>query len=111
MNQKIVVFVSLFIDLLAFTLILPLFPKIFDYYAANPEVNVLIKQMRLFGSCIVFNLKDLTYNFMQANINQFRELIADPAKKDSLNSVLFGGISVIDWIYGFDHSKIVRPKA
>ena len=39
MQQKIVVFISLLIDLLAFTLILPLFPKIFEYYASNENVS------------------------------------------------------------------------
>ena len=39
MKQKIVVFISLLLDLLAFTLILPLFPKIFDYYASNENVR------------------------------------------------------------------------
>ena len=39
MQQKLVVFVSLILDLLAFTLILPLFPKIFDLYASNEHVT------------------------------------------------------------------------
>jgi Na+-driven multidrug efflux pump len=39
MKQTVVVFISLLIDLLAFTLILPLFPKIFDHYNSNTDVN------------------------------------------------------------------------
>jgi len=38
MEQKLVVFISLLIDLLGFTLILPLLPKIFDFYAFNKDV-------------------------------------------------------------------------
>lgn len=41
MNQKTVVFVSLILDLLAFTLILPLFPKILDYYESIENVENL----------------------------------------------------------------------
>lgn len=39
MKQTNVVFISLIIDLLAFTLILPLLPKIFDYYESNKNVR------------------------------------------------------------------------
>lgn len=42
MKQTIVIFISLLIDLLGFTLILPLFPKIFDYYSSNPNVIHII---------------------------------------------------------------------
>ena len=41
MQQKIVIFISLVIDLVAFTLILPLFPKIFEYYGSNENVKKL----------------------------------------------------------------------
>lgn len=39
MKQTHVIFVSLLLDLLAFTLILPLFPKIFDFYESNKDVS------------------------------------------------------------------------
>ncbi len=39
MDQKYVVFISLILDLLAFTLILPLFPKIFEFYHSNANVS------------------------------------------------------------------------
>ena len=39
MEQKYIVFISLLIDLLAFTLILPLLPKIFDYYESLNNVS------------------------------------------------------------------------
>ncbi|CAF0820863.1 unnamed protein product [Brachionus calyciflorus] len=71
MEQKYVVFISLLLDLFAFTLILPLFPKIFDYYASNKD--------------------DSTYNFLEYTVDEFRKLIAGPTNK-GLNSVLFGGL-------------------
>ncbi len=37
-STNYVVFTSLVIDLLAFTLILPLMPSILDYYSANDRV-------------------------------------------------------------------------
>jgi hypothetical protein len=39
MKQVYVVFISLLIDLLAFTCILPLLPKIFEYYESNKNVS------------------------------------------------------------------------
>lgn len=50
MEQKYVAFISLFLDLFAFTLILPLFPKIFDFYASKKDVNKLfeLKKKNLF---------------------------------------------------------------
>jgi hypothetical protein len=41
MKQTYVVFISLIIDLLAFTLILPLLPKIFDFYESNKDVSFI----------------------------------------------------------------------
>jgi hypothetical protein len=38
MEQKRVIFISLLLDLLAFTLILPLFPKIYEFYGSNENV-------------------------------------------------------------------------
>lgn len=37
-----VVFFSLLIDLLAFTVILPLFPSLLEFYASNKEVSQLL---------------------------------------------------------------------
>ncbi|RNA40229.1 major facilitator superfamily domain-containing 10 [Brachionus plicatilis] len=71
MEQKYVAFVSLFLDLFAFTLILPLFPKIFDFYASKKD--------------------DLTYNFLENSVDEYRKLIAASTDR-SLNSVLFGGL-------------------
>lgn len=34
-----IVFFSLFVDLLAFTVILPLFPSLLEYYASNKQVS------------------------------------------------------------------------
>ncbi len=70
MKQTIVVFISLIIDLLAFTLILPLFPKIFDFYNTNDN--------------------DTAYNILHYYVNEFRKIISGPESKE-FNSVLFGG--------------------
>lgn len=39
MNAHAVLFVSLLLDLLSFTIILPLLPSILDYYALHDKVN------------------------------------------------------------------------
>lgn len=71
MKQTVVVFISLLIDLLAFTLILPLFPKIFDHYNSNTD--------------------DFAYHFLQNGVNEFRNMISVP-DGNNFNSVLFGGL-------------------
>lgn len=77
MKQQIVVFISLLIDLLAFTLILPLFPKIFEYYASNEN--------------------DYVYNALQYSLNEFRNILSIPeissknSSSKNINGVLFGG--------------------
>ena len=38
-----VVFLSLLVDLLAFTVILPLFPSLLEFYASNREVSLRYK--------------------------------------------------------------------
>lgn len=71
MHQKYVVFISLILDLLAFTLILPLFPKIFEFYHSNKD--------------------DTTYHVLHAYLDEFRKFFAAPDNK-GFNSVLFGGM-------------------
>uniref|UniRef100_T1IIS5 Major facilitator superfamily (MFS) profile domain-containing protein n=1 Tax=Strigamia maritima TaxID=126957 RepID=T1IIS5_STRMM len=63
-----VVFISLLIDLLAFTLILPLLPSLLDYYHKNDKGNL--------------------YLFLVDKINYFQEAIGAPGH---FNVVLFGG--------------------
>lgn len=70
MNQKYVVFISLILDLLGFTLILPLFPKIFEFYHSNKD--------------------DETYHMLHYYLDEFRKYFAAPDNK-GFNSVLFGG--------------------
>lgn len=38
-----VVFFSLLVDLLAFTVILPLFPSLLEFYASNKKVNYTVR--------------------------------------------------------------------
>lgn len=40
MNTNVFIFISLFVDLLAFTLILPLFPSILDCYSKSDNVRI-----------------------------------------------------------------------
>ena len=63
-----VVFVGLLIDLLAFTLILPLFPALLDHYRRND--------------------KDGLYPFLEAKVKVFGGVLGAP---EQFNSVLFGG--------------------
>ncbi|XP_053727799.1 major facilitator superfamily domain-containing protein 10 isoform X1 [Synchiropus splendidus] len=65
-----VVFVTLLLDLLGFTLILPLLPSILDHYAQN---------------------EDGIYRSMQNIVDLFREAVGIPLAK-KYNSVLFGGL-------------------
>ncbi|XP_062609493.1 major facilitator superfamily domain-containing protein 10-like isoform X1 [Saccostrea cucullata] len=66
-----VVFLSLVIDLLGFTLILPLLPSILDYYGTNE--------------------KDTLYKMIKDSVTGFREMVGAP-DTPRWNSVLFGGV-------------------
>ncbi|CAL1274847.1 unnamed protein product [Larinioides sclopetarius] len=63
-----IIFLVLIIDLLGFTVILPLMPSIFEYYDANE--------------------KDHLYHWMESKINYFQSKFGAP---DEFNKVLFGG--------------------
>ncbi|KAH3789712.1 major facilitator superfamily domain-containing protein 10-like [Dreissena polymorpha] len=65
-----VVFISLLIDLLAFTVILPLLPSILDYYGSK---------------------EDGLYRSLKDSVSSFRELVGAP-DTPRWNSVLFGGL-------------------
>ncbi|XP_019731741.1 major facilitator superfamily domain-containing protein 10 [Hippocampus comes] len=65
-----VVFVLLLLDLLGFTLILPLLPSILDHYALTG---------------------DAAYQSLQSAVDVFREALGIPMEK-KYNSVLFGGL-------------------
>lgn len=66
-----VVFVSLIIDLLAFTMILPLLPSLLDYYGHLE--------------------KDTLYQSLLKSVHGFREIVGAP-DTPRWNSVLFGGL-------------------
>lgn len=63
-----VVFISLLFDLLAFTMILPLFPSLLDYYKQNDSGGL--------------------YQWLEKYISVFQKIIGVP---DRFNGVLFGG--------------------
>lgn len=65
----IFVFLTLFIDLLAFTLILPLLPKILDYYVTNDKSGI--------------------YKLFNENVEQVKKILRIP---DSNNQVLLAGL-------------------
>jgi len=64
-----IIFVSLVCDLLAFTVILPLFPSILQYYKKNDGPHGL-------------------YSYFETKIQNFQRAVGAPA---SSNLVLFGG--------------------
>lgn len=64
-----IVFVSLLLDLLAFTIILPLLPTILERYRVNDSSGL--------------------YNQLATQIKYFQELVGAPEK---YSSVLFGGV-------------------
>ncbi|XP_054264987.1 major facilitator superfamily domain-containing protein 10 [Macrosteles quadrilineatus] len=65
-----VVFVSLLLDLLAFTMILPLLPSLMEHYRK-------------------YDSKDGLYPFLLEKVENFRSLVGAPER---FNSVLFGGL-------------------
>lgn len=63
-----IVFISLLLDLLAFTMILPLLPSLLDHYKHNDNYRL--------------------YAWLSSKIKYFQETVGAPEK---FNSVLFGG--------------------
>ncbi|KAK3609229.1 hypothetical protein CHS0354_035168 [Potamilus streckersoni] len=66
-----IIFISLVIDLLGFTLILPLLPSLLDYYGTHGQ--------------------DSLYHTLKTSVHGFRELVGAP-DTPRWNSVLFGGL-------------------
>lgn len=64
-----IVFVSLLLDLLAFTMILPLLPSLMEHYRKNDDENGL-------------------YPWLLSKVEYFRSFFGAPER---FNSVLFGG--------------------
>lgn len=64
-----IVFLSLLLDLLAFTMILPLLPSLLDHYKANDGTGL--------------------YHWLSNSIRGFQVLVGAPEK---FNSVLLGGV-------------------
>lgn len=65
-----IVFISLLLDLLAFTMILPLLPSLLEYYRKHDATDGL-------------------YHRLWLNVQHFQAMVGAPAKYDS---VLFGGV-------------------
>lgn len=63
-----VVFISLLLDLLAFTIILPLLPSLLEHYKKNDSTGL--------------------YSWLSSRIQYFQEIVGAPEK---FNNVLFGG--------------------
>ena len=64
-----IIFTSLLLDLLAFTVILPLLPSLLDHYRLHDSTHGL-------------------YSFLLEKVKYFQQLVGAP---DRFNSVLFGG--------------------
>lgn len=64
-----IIFFSLLLDLLAFTLILPLFPSLMEFYRVHDSVGL--------------------YSWLSDNIKTFQNVVGAPER---FNSVLFGGV-------------------
>lgn len=64
-----ITFISLLLDLLAFTMILPLLPALLDHYKNTDGPNGL-------------------YSYLQSSIKSFQDFLHSPER---FNSVLFGG--------------------
>ena len=67
-NAQVIVFISLLLDLLGFTVILPLFPALLDYYSHNDSSGL--------------------YSYLLGYVSSFQNYMGIPSK---FNSVLFGG--------------------
>lgn len=67
-----IIFVSLLLDLLAFTVILPLLPSLLDHYSLHDSTGF--------------------YQFLLDKVKYFQQLVGAP---DRFNSVLFGGKRVL----------------
>jgi len=65
------VFISLVIDLLGFTVILPLFPSLLEHYDTHDQTYV--------------------YQLMKSTVKNFRSMIGVP-QSENIDSVLFGGM-------------------
>ena len=63
-----IIFLGLLIDLLAFTLILPLFPALLEHYRKNDQSGL--------------------YPFLEGKVKTVQKVLGSP---DQFNSVLFGG--------------------
>merc|ERR1711990_1090071 len=68
-RTTLVIFFGLLIDLLAFTLILPLFPALISHYRENDSSGLFM--------------------FLEERVDWFRALVGAPAQ---FNTVLFGGL-------------------
>ena len=67
-SMTTVIFFGLLIDLLAFTLILPLFPALLDHYRHHDQGGL--------------------FQFLESKVKTFQKILGSP---DQFNSVLFGG--------------------
>lgn len=67
--SQLIIFISLLLDLLAFTIILPIFPRLIQYYQKYDSTNGL-------------------YSYLDRKVDYFSDLLGVPY---TYNLVLFGG--------------------
>ena len=88
MNKvNLIVFISLLLDLLAFTFILPLIPSLIDYYSTHDEVILPISLLICLMQLIV--IQSGLYHYLNSTVITYQGLIGAPAQ---FNQVLFGGL-------------------
>ena len=66
------IFISVLIDLLGFTIILPLFPSLFEYYEKSEN--------------------DTLYRYVHSSVESFRNWLNVPSSEQHVTTVLFGGL-------------------
>jgi len=66
------IFISVLIDLLGFTIILPLFPSLFEYYEKSEN--------------------DTLYTYVHSSVESFRNWLNVPSTEAHVTTVLFGGL-------------------
>jgi len=87
-NTLFILFFTLVLDLLGFTVILPLMPSILEYYGrSDGQVNTLLLRTK---EIIRFLVQDGLYGRLLNAVDGFRDFIGAP-QTQKFNIVLFGG--------------------
>jgi hypothetical protein len=86
-----ILFISILIDFLEFTIILPLLPKILTYYGSGTGANHVRQSKKKCFDFIFLCIKDALYAKTMSFVQFIRDLSGAP-NDAKWNSVLFGGM-------------------